>query len=435
MKINWFSPLPPGKTDIAEYTIRLLPTLVKNCQLELWTNQRIYDREISRYVKVNSYQIGNIPWAKINQADINIYHIGNNPDFHKEIWQISCQCPGLVVLHDLKLQHFFGGIYREANNDKLGYLEQMRYYYGIEGETAAEMFWNGEISTEFMAEHYPLTPLALKNAIGVISHSKQIYKKLKQENLWLTSYIPLPYPSQGQLLNQEPKNNRNNRKFYQLTVFGYIGSNRCLDIVLESLATFPQKQSFRLDIYGEVWDVNYIRQRINQLGLDSLVTLHGFVPEIELETALADSDLAINLRYPTMGEASGSQLRIWSHALPSLVTKVGWYAELPEDTVAYVRVDHEIEDLHQHLQAFLSNPEMYKAMGKNGQSWLEKNHHPEFYVNSILHFAQEVCQGRYRCTANYFIERVGREISYWSDDNLSDLELKGLANAIYFLTT
>ncbi len=42
MKINWFSPLPPARTDIAEYTVRVLPGLIKNCQLELWTDQTIY---------------------------------------------------------------------------------------------------------------------------------------------------------------------------------------------------------------------------------------------------------------------------------------------------------------------------------------------------------------------------------------------------------
>lgn len=432
MKINWFSPLPPAKTDIAEYTIRLLPALAKNCQLELWTDQTIYDRELNHYAKVNSYQIESLPWARINQADLNIYQIGNNPDFHQQIWQVSYHCPGLVVLHDVKLQHFFGGIYRDINKDKHGYLKQMRYYYGIPGEIAAEKFWDGKISTESMAERYPLTALALKNSLAVITHSQQAYTKLKQENLWLTGYIPLPYPSQVQLLNKKAKNNR---EYYQLIIFGYIGVNRCLEIVLESLAQFPQRECFRLDIYGEIWNASYIKQRINELDLNSLVTLHGFVPETELENALANSDLAINLRYPTMGEASGSQLRVWSHGLPSLVTKIGWYAELPDDTVAYVHIDHEIEDIHQHLQAFIKDPERYRTMGKKGQNWLEKNHSPESYVQAILAFAKEICPRRHHATANYFIERVGKEIGYWQNDYPSNLELKNLAEAIHFLTS
>jgi hypothetical protein len=56
-----------------------------------------------------------------------------------------------------------------------------------------------------------------------------------------------------------------------------------------------------------------------------------------------------------MGEASGSQLRIWDHALPSIVSKNDWYATLPSETVAFVSPDHEIEGVKYHLKYFLKN--------------------------------------------------------------------------------
>lgn len=431
MKINWFSPLPPAKTGIADYMTCILPALIKNCQLELWTNQKIYDRELNNYVKVNSYHRDNIMWSKINQADINIYHIGNNPDFHEDIWRISCQCPGIVVLHDLKLQDFFSEIAR-INNDRDSYLNQMFYYYEMEEKIAAEMWWNQEVSIQFMADNYPLTPLALKNAIGVITHSQEGYRKFQQENVLLTAYFSLPYPRCDLSSNYELQKNRD---FYQLIVFGHIGKNRCVDMILDALASFSQKQAFRLDIYGEVWDSNYLVQKINSLNLNNLVTLHGFVTEAKLETALANADLAINLRYPTMGEASVSQLQIWSHALPSLVTKIGWYSELPENTVGYVTVGNEIADLHQHFSQFLHDLQFYQTIGKNGQIWLENNHSPESYAKALVDFAREACQQRYRYAANYFIEKVGKEIIYWNDDKISDSELKSLGETIHFLTS
>jgi glycosyltransferase involved in cell wall biosynthesis len=431
MKINWFSPLPPAKTGIADYMTCILPALIKNCQLELWTNQTIYDRELNNYVKVNSYHRDNMMWSRINQSDINIYHIGNNPDFHQDIWRISCQCPGIVVLHDLKLQDFFSEIAR-INDDRDSYLNQMLYYYGMEGKIAAEMWCNREVSMQFMADNYPLTPLALKNAIGVVTHSQESYRKFQQENSLLTAYLPLPYASFDSSSNYALQKSQD---FYQLIIFGYIGKNRCVEMILEALASFPQKQAFRLDIYGEVWDTNYLLQKINNLNLNDLVTLQGFVTEARLETALSNAHLAINLRYPTMGEASVSQLRIWSHGLPSLVTKIGWYAELPENTVGYVSVGNEIADLHQHFSQFLRDPQFYQTIGENGQIWLENNHSSESYAKALVNFAQEACQQRYRYAANYFTEKVGQEIRRWSDDNLSDLELQSVAKAIYFLTS
>jgi glycosyltransferase involved in cell wall biosynthesis len=266
----------------------------------------------------------------------------------------------------------------------------------------------------------------------VITHTQESYCQLQKEQELLTAYIPLPYPSFGCSSNQE---NQREKGCYQLIIFGHIGKNRCVDMILDSLASFPQKQAFRLDIYGEVWDSNYLLQKINSLNLNNLVTLHGFVTEAKLETALANADLAINLRYPTMGEASGSQLRIWSHGLPSLVTKIGWYSELPENTVGYVTVGNEIADLHQHFSQFLHDLQFYQTIGKNGQIWLENNHSPESYAKALVDFAQEACQQRYRHAANYFIEKVGKEISYWNDDQISDLELKSIAETIHFLTS
>ncbi len=95
-----------------------------------------------------------------------------------------------------------------------------------------------------------------------------------------------------------------------------------------------------------------------------MVTLHGFVPAEDLEAALTSAHLAINLRFPTMGEASVSQLQIWDHALPSLVTRVGWYATLPQETVAFVRPEHEITDIQAHLHAFVDDPGRYAHMGR-----------------------------------------------------------------------
>ena len=85
-----------------------------------------------------------------------------------------------------------------------------------------------------------------------------------------------------------------------------------------------------------------MRQRIATLELKDTVKVHGYAPAADLDGALSTAGLAINLRYPTMGEASASQLRIWEHALPSLVTRVGWYASLPEDAVAHVRPENEV---------------------------------------------------------------------------------------------
>ena len=80
------------------------------------------------------------------------------------------------------------------------------------------------------------------------------------------------------------------------------------------------------------------------------------------------------MRDPSMGEASGSQLHLWQYALPSLVTQRAWYATLPEGTVAFVRPEHEIEDIQRHLTGFLANPEIYRELGRSGRRHVAQRH-------------------------------------------------------------
>src|SRR5262249_29819176 len=151
---------------------------------------------------------------------------------------------------------------------------------------------------------------------------------------------------------------------------------------------------------------------IQMQGLKSNVTLHGLARESKLEEALNRAHLAINLRYPTMGEASGSQLRIWAHALPSLVSKVGWYASLPPETVAFVRPDqNEVADIQEHLRALVSQPAAFVEKGKRGRIELEVAHAPEAYADSVIKLAREGQKFRARAASLKLADHTARVMS------------------------
>jgi glycosyltransferase involved in cell wall biosynthesis len=221
---------------------------------------------------------------------------------------------------------------------------------------------------------------------------------------------------------------------YRLVVFGHIGPNRRMDALLLALAEFPERDRFHLDIYGQLWDMERVRDQLRALALKGLVTLHGFVPERELNAALAVAHLVINLRYPTMGEASVAQLQVWDHALPSLVTRVGWYARLPEDAVAFVRPEHEIADIQAHLGAFLANPARFARMGEIGRRILVQYHTPEAYAQAILAFAADAQRFHQRAVAFNLAERAGAEMGAWMSPTAPEEALRKVAEEIHLLT-
>ena len=405
MKINWFCPLPPAKTSIAgDYLAGILPSLSKHAELTLWTDQSNWDRGLEKDATVRRYDPRRISWPELHRADVAFYNIGNNHLFHASIWQIARRHPGIVVLHDLRVHAFFDSLYRGQWRDVVGYYREMLQYYGNEGLHAATEYVNGHATIEFMSEHFPLTPLALENSLAVVVHTEEAFTHVAALKQWPVALAELPrtLPAASKANNLSLATPP-----YRLIMFGYMGRNRRLESVLEALGALPERDSFQLDIFGEIADGRALRKTIARLGLEHHVKLHGYTAEAELNKALQASHLAINLRYPTMGEASGSQLRIWYHALPSLVTDVGWYSSLSRDTVAHIRVENEIADLQSQLRAFLEDRERFAKMGQRGLQILREQHDPDRYVHTILDLASHVQQFRVRKSAYDLARRAG----------------------------
>jgi len=413
MKINWFCPLPPARTSVADdYLVGILPSLSKHAELTLWTDQDNWDRSLEKLAAIRHFDPNRISWVDLQQADVIFYNIGNNYVFHASIWQVSRRHPGIVVLHDLCLHNFFDSLYRGQWRDVSGYLAHMKQYYGEQGLRDAKEFVSSSVNIDFMTERYPLTPLALENCLAVVVHTHEALAQVEAMRQWPVAYASLPRtlppPRNDELRPAAPP--------YRLIMFGYMGRNRRLDAVLEALGTLPERESFQLDILGEIADGRRLRKRIAKLGLGHLVHVHGYTPESELNKVLQTSHLAINLRYPTMGEASGSQLRIWYHALPSLVTEVGWYSSLSRDTVAHVRPEHEVADIQSHLQAFLKTPEAFVSMGQRGLRTLHEEHEPERYVSTIMDFAANAREFRVRKSAYDLARQAGTAMGSWTSD-------------------
>ncbi|HEY1859534.1 MAG TPA: glycosyltransferase [Gemmataceae bacterium] len=429
MKLNWFSALPPARTDIAHYTARVLPALTARADVTLWTDQSNWDRSLERYAAVRSFQHATISWPQVHRGGLCVYNIGNSAEFHGATWEIGRQNPGVVILHDLCLQHLFASVYLEQRRDRGGYLAAMQRYYGLQGAKDADDYCDQHLSTEYMGWVYPLTHHALENALGVVVHTRPAFESLNHSSRWPLTCAPLPYGASARQFSARPAHAP-----YRLIVFGHLGRNRRLDQILQAFTEFSDRDAFHLDIYGQIWDPVSLRARVQALQLGRHVTLHGFVAEDQLDAALAVAHLALNLRYPSVGEASGSQLRIWDHALPSLVTRTGWYATLPEDSVAFVNPEQEVAELQDHWRTFLADPDHFARMGERGRRMLEQEHAPEAYVETLLDFIGRPQQLGLRASAQALAKRAGAEMSAWMSGDYADDVFRHVAEQIRVLT-
>ncbi len=112
MKVALFSPMPPERSGIADYSALLLPGAAG----PLRGRRR--------------------PAAAAKKpprgTDLCVYHIGNNPDAHGWIVDALRRTPGVVVLHDFVLHHLVAGL-TIGRRDGHGYLDAMEREGGVVG--------------------------------------------------------------------------------------------------------------------------------------------------------------------------------------------------------------------------------------------------------------------------------------------------------------
>jgi glycosyltransferase involved in cell wall biosynthesis len=429
VRINWFSPVPPAESSIALDTAAVLPALAERAEVVVWTHQQEWTADLERHARVRHYAPDEMPWEEVNRADATFYHIGNHADYHGPIWLVNRQRPGIVILHDLYLQHLFAGLLVQKSISAAEYLQMMAFHHGSRGRELGEAFLANKMRADQIAPECPLTGVALENSLGVAVHTPVGHAALAARVDVPVAHVPL-FAQPDVVVRAEEREMRGADDVCKLVMFGFLAYNRRLTSVLTALQRLPERERFHLHVYGKVDDQKTILRTIEALGVKRLVTLHGFVPDAELNAALRDSDLAINLRDPSMGEASATQLRVWQHALPALVTDAGWYATLPENTVARVRRESELEDLQAHFQRLLRDPAFYRQIGCAGHAHVTEHHTIKAYVEGLMDLVEASRGSRGRESARWLSARAGQAMRPWFSDETAGVLMPRVVSAV-----
>ena len=378
MRVHWFSPLLPDATDIGHFTGRVLRELTKISKITVWTQTDEPLRRALPDVDIRKFDPESPDYSALNRGVI-VYNLGNNGPFHTGIYRMSQRLPGVVILHEADLQGFF--LYSWLKKDHgAPYIDYMRDTYGPLAEVFAKARLRG-IRLEDLAHKYPIVRPALTNALGVVSHTRQVTRRAQEAKLPVLD-LNLPFAA-GDLPQKQPREGP-----IRLIQFGYLNPHRKLDEILQALHDHPLHRGFRFNIFGRLWNESHVTERIKVLGLEEIVQLKGFVDEEELDQAIAGADMVFNLRFPTIGEASGTQLRIWKNGAPSAVTDDGWFGDLPEDTVFKIKQGNEARSLAQLLDQLDSDRHHFDHTGQRGYERLQSAHNPVNYAAKLKDFLQ-----------------------------------------------
>lgn len=127
---------------------------------------------------------------------------------------------------------------------------------------------------------------------------------------------------------------------------------------------------------------------IRKKNLESRVYITGYLQKKEYEVALERCDIVVNLRYPSMGESSGTLCEAFKYAKPVIVSGINQYCEYPDDVCWKVPVNqYEIPILTAMLKYLIDHENVRRALGNNACAYANQVLSPEriakLYMNIL----------------------------------------------------
>ena len=351
MKVGFFSPLPPARTGVADYSAALLDAMK-------WLGP----------IAVNSAS-----------SDIALYHLGNNP-FHREIYRRALEKPGVIVLHDAVLHHFLLGLMSESD-----YIAEFVYNYGAWSEDLARHFLRNRSRSGADPEffQYPMLKRAVERSLGVIVHNPRAAAMVAQHAPGARVH---EIPHLFAIPDQPPAGFEAARlrsrlgiapHVFLLGVFGYLRESKRLASIVRAYQRAGRDADVALLVAGEFVSANFARSMEPLLASTKGLHRTGYMSEREFWRYAAAVDACINLRDPAAGETSGISVRMLGIGKPVLVSNCQEVARFPAP--ACLRVDpgvFEEEMLAEYMVWLARFPADAHAIGQRAAAHVLQFHQP-----------------------------------------------------------
>jgi glycosyltransferase involved in cell wall biosynthesis len=370
VKVAYYSPFPPERTGISEYSELLVPALGRRVELEVVPRSR----------------------SAPARADVCIYHVGNNPEAHGWIVEALRKRPGVVVLHEFVLHHLVAGL-TLGRGDGPGYLGAMQRDAGVVGRLLGHGVLDGVVPPlwEVRPEDFPLAGEVLEHAakVGLIVHSLYVLERALAAGydgpVWRIPHPAWPDPGiEPALVDGAPL----------IGCFGNLNASKRVPQLLEAFARVRAAHpDARLLLVGAVSPGFDLESRVARASLHGVIR-EDYVDQARLWSLMAACDACVALRAPTMGETSGTVIRALGLGLPLVVSDLGWFAELPPDVALKVPVDEgEVDTLTAALELLASNEAARQAMSAAAREYVAREHDLERVADVYAAALEEAAGG------------------------------------------
>lgn len=387
-KIAILTPWPEQETGIANFEYKMVPYLQKYYDIDIYSEA--VKQKCKKYDGITFFSVKEFPANNAEYKHV-LYQIGNNADFHKKIFEKMAEYGGVAEIHDYILTPFFFHAYFLKGNTE-PFKNAMEIGYGEKGK--AEYLRTEQTSMQPDMYEYPMSHSMAQYAQKVIFHNHWSVEQLQTRN---ATVIPHPCFDKEEFLNRnihdvivQIKQKYDIHSEIIIGCFGWVNENKRPQVVVKAVAELIRMgYKIKLFFWGKAAD-NTIMNLAKSLQIQNEVVVSGYLAKEEYEAAMEMTNIVINLRYPSMGESSGTLCEAFKYGKAVIVSELNQYTEFPDDVCWKVPIcAQEQEVLQEYLKCLIDREDVRAALGENARNYADVVLNPEKIARQYYKFLEK----------------------------------------------
>lgn len=396
-KIAWLTPFGP-RSDIGAHSLSIVRAM--RCRAAE------YDCEVVLFVKPNgaSYHAGsprivmgqNFDPDLLNLYDLTVLNLGNNQENHAIINETALIRGGLVVVHDIVMQHYIAWQTLQRLRIPRRFADVLCNYYGsravemlarsgltLKDQVTRYLPWDTEYAFEF-----PLIEPFLERARAVVVHSEFASETLAR--LTDAPQLKLFLPSDKKTAPSPVASPDGKVRFVSI---GHFARSKHLHLCLEAFLlsdVLRERATLRIAGGGNA-DSDLVRELheiIREHDLHDIVKLEFNVTEQRIFEIKAAADVFVNVRFPNTESASGSLAEQMACGVPVIVYASGCYREAPDDAVVKIGDLSNSDALRAAMERLVTEPQTRTTIGRTAREF-GAHRTADDYAKNFLKFVRD----------------------------------------------
>ena len=358
-RIAFLSPMPPAASGIATYSRAVLEGLDRIGLRQAYPLDVVWPIKPTHEPTIPAYRLG-------------IYHLGNNIQFHADIYRLAMHNPGLVVLHDLGLDDLIRALV--ARGEPLGHRARREAITLAPRMSLPEAMANDSLRRPWCAD-------VARHARGIIVHSEFCRRYLLDFGCRTPVFV-VPHPvveREADMRRAEPRGRRLRRELglvdddVLLVAPGDLNRAKRLDAVLAAIRRLDPMPAVHIALVGRRIHGYDVDRMVAASQVADRVTVASDVSDDDFRAWLFAADIVVDLRHPHRGEVSGSLMRAMQAGRPSIVSGVGTYLDVPDDLVLRVAPGLPDEaELAAVLRRLIEDRDFRLGMGERARGYIAR---------------------------------------------------------------